>query len=425
MSLPMQKYVSFLTVISVSLLAFGWGTFYCGSAQAGVYIEVTGGQVGGISMAVADFKGDQALGSLLKQVISNDLQAAGQFRLKFNGGAEVEYALKGGLEPQGRSEYLVHFELLDVLRHQSKIAMRFQGIKERDLRALGHHISDLIFEKLMGIKGVFSTRVAYVNVLKQSSNQKKYLLEIADQDGHNTQTLYTSHLPLMSPAWSPDAQKLAFVTFDGHRSAVNVIDVTSKKMEKITQFPGINGAPAWSPDGESLALVLSKDGGPRIYVADLYRRKLRQVSHGPGIDTEPRWFPDGRSLVFTSDRGGKPQVYKLHLNTGHIERLTFTGAYNARPSVTPDGKYLVTMHRAEKSDGFSIAVQHLGTGQLKLLTHSAGDESPTVAPNGMMVLYGTREGILGAVSIDGRVRLRLPSQTGVVQEPAWAPFNPS
>lgn len=305
-------------------------------AEATVYVEVTGGQVGGIPIAVAGFAGDAALGDQITEVLRKDLQGSGQFRTLVAPagshagsllGLGVEYGVTGRIESQG-SGYLVQFELLDLLKHKSQgsaaaqtpiLSMRFEKVSPKKFRALAHHISDLLFEKLIGVKGIFSTRVAYVNVLGRGAN-KEYVLEMADQDGYNPKVLYTSNLPLMSPAWSPDAQKIAFVTFDKNRSAVNVIDVRTGKIEKITQFPGINGAPAWSPDGKSLALVLSKDGGPRIYVADLEQKRLSQLTQGPGIDTEPRWFPDGRSLVFTSDRGGKPQIYKINVHTGQIGR---------------------------------------------------------------------------------------------------------
>lgn len=345
----------------------------------------------------------------------------------------------------GPDVYSVHVKLLEVfsptdikqkarLKNQELIVREgasrsyllsktFENIKKSDFRALAHHISDVIFERLTGIRGAFSTRIAYV-LVNQNRSGRLFTLEVADADGHNPVALFTSKEPIMSPAWSPDGQKLAFVSFEDKRASIQVVEVATGKKRQLTQFPGINGAPAWSPDGTRLAMVLSKDGSPNIYIMDLASGQLRQITRGYSIETEPSWSPDGHKLLFTSNRGGKPQIYQLDLARDRIERVTFEGDYNARASYTPDGKHIVILHR-DPTGHFSIVKQNVATQKISPLTHSELDESPSISPNGIMVLFGTQVGgrhVLGVVSIDGRGRLRLPAREGSVQEPAWSPF---
>lgn len=414
-------------------------------------IVVDGGQVSGIPIAIVPFavEGSHPQDVLdISKVIWSDLQSSGQFsptpfsslRERPSTPSQVQYGswqnlgvedlVIGRVRKSGSGRYTVNFELMDIVRQsatgpkQPLYAMQFDNIRPEQFRALAHHISDLIFEKLIGVRGIFSTRIAYVSVLEGKKGQRQYSLEIADSDGHNPKILYRSNFVLMSPAWSPDGKKLAFVSYDKERPSINVVDTQNGHIERITQFPGMNNAPAWSPDGRTLAVVLSKDGNPKIYTVDLSSKRISRLTDGTGADTEPCFAPDGRSIVFTSDRGGKPQTYRVSMGGGKIERLTFNGNYNAKPSLTPDGKNLVTLHRGE-GGLFSIAVHNLATGTLKVLTQSSLNDSPAIAPNGMMVLYGSLEGgrgVLGAVTLDGRLKIRLPSQEGNVQEPAWSPF---
>jgi len=440
-----QRLAYSISLLSLSLLlAFG----LVSSASASIYLEISGGHQGGLPIAVLPFQGDQTAGlDDIADIIRKDLSGSGQFKAlpvsimdQFPASKEqvqypywrklgAESMVLGKLRKTGNSQYEVTFSLLDTfnkdhLKAPILLEMRFDNIRAQDLRALGHHISDHIFEKLIGIKGIFSTRIAYVSVTQHGGGKASYVLEVADHDGFNPKQLLRSSYPLMSPSWSPDGKQLAFVSFENNRAGVNVVDIASARIQNITHFPGINGAPSWSPDGQSLALVLSKDGNPKIYTLGIASKQLRAITEGSSIDTEPRWDPNGQSVVFTSNRGGKPQIYRAHLASNRIERLTFKGDYNARPSLTPDGKRLVMMHRTENG-AYRIAVQNLQNGELKVLTHAAQDESPSLAPNGMMVLYGSQDGgrgILGAVSLDGRIKLRLPAREGNVQEPAWSPF---
>ncbi len=416
-----------------------------------LYIEITGGQNVGIPIAVIPFSSARANDPIdravetenIADIIRNDLQNSGHFHAlhvanieqnpkdytQVNTGFWRNFGaaniVLGTLIPKGNGLYDLNFQLIDVYKDKSQplLNMRFRDKYPEQFRALAHYISDLIFKQITGVRGFFSTRIAYITV-ERGKNQTIHTLTVADADGYNDKPLLAASYPIMSPRWSPDGKKLAFVGFKGNRSSINIITLENGQVEVVTKFPGINGAPAWSPDGRKLAMVLSKDGAPKIYILDLTTKELRRVTAGGSLDTEPYWYPDGSAILFTSNRGGKPQIYKVVLQTGEVQRVTFNGNYNATPSLTPDGKHLVMLHQSEKGT-YNIAVQDMQSGKLRTITRSNLDESPTLAPNGMMVLYGILESdqtVLGAVTLDGKFRMRLPLQGGNVKEPAWSPF---
>lgn len=434
--------------------------------HARLNIEITQGTVAGVPIAVTNSAEETAQrrttigGSFeeLATVVRNDLRMCGRFDpllpeqlprvntisqerdANLWQTAGVENVVLGVVKPEGGDSYAVSFKLMDVYKAQSGSELKngeltrkentellskvYHGARRKDFRALAHRISDDIYEKLTGIRGAFSTRIAYVMVVR-SFDGTHYSLEVADADGYNPVTLVKSKEPLMSPSWSPDARQIAFVSFEKNRAEIYLIEVATGKRRLLSKFPGINGAPAWSPNGRQLAVVLSKEGNPKLYLWDMDTQSIQQITDGYSIDTEPAWSKDGRLLYFTSNRGGRPQIYKMELATRKIDRVTFVGNYNARPMLSSDGRYLVMMHREEGDRQFHIASQELSTGQVSVLTHAALDESPTLSPNGAMVLYGTRDGdrqILSLVTLDGRGQLRLPAREGSVQEPAWSPF---
>ncbi|MFI4954694.1 MAG: Tol-Pal system beta propeller repeat protein TolB [Gammaproteobacteria bacterium] len=427
------------------------------SLWAALRIEVTQGVERAIPIAVVPFMVDnnQALPQDVAQIIYQDLASSGEFRVldprsidigrarDFNYWKErqVDYVVLGRLQPTGMQQYQVTYELLDVL--QGGVGQALEGVNQTpssatanpvilngsqvatpaQLRAVGHYISDQVYEKLTGVRGIFSTRVAYVNVHWQANRTPSYRLEVADADGANAKPLLVSPEPIMSPSWAPDGRQIAYVSFEKQRAEIYISDLATGQRRLVSKYPGINGAPAWSPDGKKLAVVLSKENVPKIYVLDLATNQFEQITQGSAIDTEPRWAPDGRSIIFTSSRGGGAQIYRVHLADKRVDRLTYQGTYNARGTLTPDGKHLVMIHRSDK--GFNIAAQDLANNQLYILTQTNMDESPSVAPNGRMIMYGTLDGgkrSLAAVSIDGRVKLRLPTSQGDVQEPSWSPF---
>ncbi len=334
----------------------------------------------------------------------------------------VEYVVVGRTELAPNGDLSVTYYLFDVL-NEKQLASETFAAPPASLRDMAHLVSDAVYEKLTGIRGAFSTRIIYVLARNLGTPDVKFNLEMADVDGARPRTLLESREPILSATWSPDGKRVAYVSFEGGKPSIIVQEIATGQRSKVTDFAGLNSAPAFSPDGKQLALVLSRDGDPEIYTMDLATRNLRRITRSRGIDTEPSWTHDGKSLIFTSDRGGKPQIYEIELATGLTQRLTFDGDYNARGRLLPDGKHLVFVHR---NDGvFHIAVMDLNSGRLMVLTSTSLDESPSIAPNGTMLIYATQDkghGILAVVSIDGTVKYRLPSSVGDVREPAWSPF---
>lgn len=414
------------------------------AAHAVLRLQLTQGIAAATPIAVVV---DQAAPAVLREqvlgVVRHDLSMSGRFKLIEKAQQDLQHAPNlsdvAGWKQQG-VDYLVALSAdapgkasvavydlyqshaADQARPQTthlSPALRRSVTLTAHPHRVAHALSDQVYQQLTGKRGIFATHIAYV--LRHGRDQ--YQLQLADADGANPRTLVSSLQPVMSPAWSPDGKRLAYVSFEQHFARVFVQEIASGKREIVAEYPGINGAPAWSPDGRQLAMVLTKQGDVNLFVLDLARHQLRQVTHGHVIDTEPAWAPDGKSIVFTSNRGGHPQIYQVTLANQAIARMTFQGNYNARASYTPDGKALVMLHREDGE--FSIAKQDLETGRVMRLTHSSQDESPSIAANGQMVLYATRyrdRGVLAMVSIDGRIKLRLPSQEGQVQDPAFSPF---
>ena len=335
----------------------------------------------------------------------------------------MENLVIGQLIETSTGDYEVEFRLIDVYKEKQIAGFRLPSTKTQ-LRTTAHEISDIIYKKLIGVRGAFATRIAYITVNKQSAEKKTYALQISDADGHSPQVVSESPEPLLSPSWSPDGKRLAYVSFEGKSSAIFVQDIKTGKRDKVAANRGINSAPAWSPDGSRLAMTLSKDGNTEIYIMHLASKSLQRITRNKAIDTEPTWSSNGEKLAFTSDRGGSPQIYEVSvLGNGKPKRLTFEGAYNARPRYSSDGNFL-TMVTGEKGV-YRIAILDLRNDYFDILTKSRLDESPSFAPNDHMIIYtttGARGTALAAVSADGQVHQRLTLQDGEVREPAWGPF---
>jgi TolB protein len=397
-------------------------------ARAELYMELTQGMNQAIPIAIIPFDGTAVLApgdQTVDSIINHDLSNSGQFRAAAL--ADANYRLQGQIVDQGNDRYAVTVQLQSVFNAQDAgepaLFKKVFYVQKAELRQLAHTIADLVYEHLTGVRGVFNTKIAYILRQWPANSSPIYALEVADVDGFNPQTLLISPEPLMSPTWSPDGQQIAYVSFEGHQAAIYLQNVRTGQRQLLSRFSGINGAPTFSPDGTKMALVLTKTGNPKIYTMDLATLQLKQLTTGYSIDTEPRWSPDGRSLIFTSDRGGAPQIYRYDFSNEKITRLTYQGNYNARASILPNDRAIIVMHRENSS--FGIAKVDLKSGDTQILTEGGMDESPSLAPNGKMVLYATQyqgRGVLAVVSIDGRVKLRLPARAGTVQEPAWSPF---
>jgi TolB protein len=428
----MKRLITALALVALGLTTLG--------VRADLTIEITQGVDNPTPIAVVPFgwQGGGVAPEDVAFVVDSDLARSGQFAPVSRGDmlgrpsteAEVfyrdwrmlntEYLLIGRASAAAQ-QMRIDYELYDVLRQKQVLTGSETG-PVSEARMLAHRVSDAVYEKLTGIPGAFATRLLYVSVSRKAGKDT-FRLTLADSDGARPIVLLESSEPVLGPTWSPDGAHVAYVSFETGRPAIFRQELATGRREQLTNFKGLNSSPAWSPDGNTMAMVLSKDGSPDIYLMNLASKHLTRVTRHWAIDTEPTWMPDGKSLLFTSDRGGKPQIYRYDLRSGDTQRVTYDGDYNARARVAQDGRNVAMVHRREGL--YHIALLDLETNRLHVLTSTALDESPSIAPNGSMVLYATKHaerGILAAVSVDGGVKFRLPAREGDVREPAWSPF---
>jgi TolB protein len=404
-------------------------------ARAQLSIEIVGGAGTTIPISVVGFENESNWPLGISGIVGADLARSGLFRLidptgvvpkPFRAeevqpavwrGKSADAVVVGSMRPLGDGRVEVNFALVDVVKNASLASVAFT-VTPQQFRATAHKIADIVYEKLTGDIGVFSTRIAYIT--KQGS---RYQLFVADADGFDPQSIVSSNEPLLSPRWSPDGTRLAYVSFEQRKPIVYVQSLNTGERRAVANFRGSNSSPAWSPDSRRLAVTLTKDGSSQVYLMNADGSGIQRVLTSPSIDTEAWFTPDGNSILFTSDRGGTPQIYRANLSGGGVERLTFDGSYNVSPRPLPDGKGFVYVRR----DGgrYQIAITDYATRQTQVLTSGPDDESPSVAPNGRMVIYASEaggRGILNAVSSDGRVKQRLVAPATDVREPAWGPL---
>ncbi len=444
-SLNKQCLLTELASISAPVIALLIGLGFFSFPQPGhavLTIEINKGEVAGIPIAIVPFSMAGVSPNELQptEIVDADLGFSGRFesipgtsflssphdlvsvQYKDWRLIKAEALVVGKVINIGNDQYEVRFRLIDVFREKQLAGQKFI-VPANKLRKVSHQISDIIYEKLTGKAGAFDTKIAYVTVQGDEPN-RQYLLQVADSDGWGAKTILESTQPILSPAWSVDGSRLAYVSFEKKRSMIFVQDIWTGQRNLIAEFEGINSAPAWSPDGRKLALTLSKDGNPEIYLFDMASSKLTRLTRHTAIDTEPTWSPDGRSIVFTSGRSGGAQIYQMSAEGGAARRLTFEGSYNAGASFSPDGRSLVLI--TNQGQGYKVGIYSTRDHSIRELTRTQQDESPTFAPNGDVIMYATQKAgrnVLATVSADGQVQQTLKFQQGSVREPAWSPFN--
>jgi TolB protein len=417
-----------LTITTLALL----GSVFLSTAHAQLRVEISGVGASQIPVAIASFANENIAPERITEIIRADLTRSGIFKIipttdVLSESAPIEYAkwkaqgadalVIGSVQQLADGRYDVRYRLLDNVKEAQLSAFSI-GSQASMLRLTAHKIADDIYEKLTGVPGIFSTKIAYVNKVG-----REYRLEIADADGYNNQTALRSQEPIISPTWSPDGTRLAYVSFEMQKPVIYIQNWLTKQRTLVSNFKGNNSAPAWSPDGSQLAVALSRDGLSQVYIMNANGSGLRRITNTFGIETEPRFSPDGRTLYFTSDRSGGPQIYKSDLSSGDTRRVTFSGSYNISPRISPDGRTLAYVSRREGK--FQIYSLDLTNGQEQRLSDTSRDESPSFSPNGKYIMYASeydRRGSLSVVSTDGRVKQRITTQVGDIREPTWGPF---
>lgn len=403
------------------------------SALAQLKIEVTGVGSDQIPISVANFASDLPGDQSLSAIIRADLARSGMFRIIDSNEVIADNAPLDAAAWRARGVDAVVTGVVYKgtdgrieIRYRLRDTTKPGDISQLDIktqsqfsRTAAHRVADDVFQALTGLRGVFATRIAYV-----SKSGAEFRLEIADSDGENQIAVFRSVEPIISPAWSPDGKKLAYVSFDNKKPIIYVQELDTGRRIPVANFKGNNSAPAWSPDGKQLAIALSRDALTQIYLINADGSDIRRLTKSNGIDTEPCFSPDGQSIYFTSDRGGSPQIYRMSLDGSDVRRVTFRSDYSISPSISADGRMLAYI--SGRGRGYQLHLQDLVTGAERSLSTAAHDESPSFAPNGRYIVYSSNSGGKGAltvVSTEGNTRYSLSAKTSNIREPAWGPFT--
>ncbi len=403
-------------------------------ALAQFRVEVSGVGLTQMPIAIAAFRGEAQAPQKIAAIVTADLERSGVFRAIDTAGLVADEStrpdlgtwrqkgadalLTGSVTRLADGRYDVRCRLWDVVRGQD-LGGQSYAVTLADLRLSAHRISDFVYEKLTGEKGIFSTRIAYV-----TKAATRFTLWVADSDGEGAQSALTSPEPIISPAWSPNGAQLAYVSFESRKPVIYAHDVATGKRRLLANFRGSNSAPAWSPDGRQIVATLSRDGGSQLYIMDANGGEPRRLTQSSSIDTEPAFSPDGKTIYFVSDRGGAPQIYRMSPTGSNIERVTFTGSYNISPALSPDGRWLAYVSRV--GGAFKLQVMELAGGSVAQITDTTADESPSFAPNSRLIVYATRQQdreALMTTTLDGKIKARLAGATGDIREPDWGPFS--
>ena len=404
-------------------------------------IEILGGKASEIPIAIVPFEGSGNIsGQKAHQIISSDLNRTGLFRPLNTGGIfnppsndininytkwsamDAQFIVVGKVESENRNtgNIKITWSLIDIFKEKTVISMRYIG-KKSQYRAIAHKVSDNVYEHLTGSKGVFHTKIAYVKKV----NDKKYSLNVADFDGFNSKPILNTTQPIISPRWSPDGEKIAYVSFEKKKPVIYIQNLRTGKRTLLANFKGNNSAPAWSPDSRKLAIVLTYNKNSQIYIINADGSGIKQLMRSKSINTEPSWAPNGEDIYFSSNRGGSPQIYKVNIENDEITRVTYEGKYNLSPSISYDGKLLLFL--TQDQGKFKVAIQNLISNQVLKISEGPSDESPIFAPNGHLVLFAYKDygktTKIGTVSINGLKRVPINVGKFIIQEPTWGPVN--
>ena len=397
-------------------------------------LEITQGTEDPYRVAILKFEGDQKVSNDIDKIIRNNLKRSGEFNLFANEDLlslptnetevifndfkilNIDYLVIGKIVKDGISISVV-YDIFDINKGKKIRTSTVYGIPNKN-RQLGHYVSDGIYEEITGMKGISSTKILYV------TENKNFNLMVADADGSNEQILLKSNDPIISPAWSPDSKKVAYVSFETGMAKVYIQDIATGERELAIENSSQISSPSWSPDGKFLSLTMYQDGNAEIYILNLKNRNLTRLTNHFSIDTESSWSPKGSKIMFTSGRSGSPQLYEIDLRRFNAKpkRITFDGNYNAKGSYLPNNEGFIFVHRENKN--FQIAIKYFNENFIRPLTNAQLDESPSISPNGNVIVYAIKDdgmSLLAGVTLSG-AKFRLPAKMGFVREPAWSGF---